>query len=181
MIEEAHPSHRGRILRASAELSATRKHFLRADGTIDQEYLDLRVAPGQLLAAHCAGPLRRRLCASWTTSAAHTSHGADPQVYIPERYVIGMMGFTGQRIAGLCRSCTLDPGWRYAGLAAWHALLMSLIELLARPYGEGREPETFQSREATPRRRCACRRWRRMRRRWMARAIEYHDVSSWHG
>jgi nitrite reductase/ring-hydroxylating ferredoxin subunit len=80
---------------------------------------------------------------------AHTSRGADPSIYIPERYVMGMIGFVQQRIAQAISQelQEVDPELALRATQAWNALLMVLLELLSRVYGEGREAETFQAPE----------------------------------
>src|SRR5512143_3053099 len=79
----------------------TRKVFLKKDGTVDQDYVELRM---------------RHLTNFWLRTAkgiydddyaryidyvgrAHTSHGADPRIYIAERYVIGQVGFVQHAIS----------------------------------------------------------------------------------
>jgi nitrite reductase/ring-hydroxylating ferredoxin subunit len=77
---------------------------------------------------------------------AHTSHGADPRVYIPERYVVGMVGFMQQRIAETLSAALngTDEGFEARALKAWSAFLTVLGQQLSRVYGEGNEPETYQ-------------------------------------
>jgi nitrite reductase/ring-hydroxylating ferredoxin subunit len=41
----------------------------------------------------------------------------------------------------------LDPDLELRGMRAWNRLMMVLLETLARPYGHGREAETFEPRE----------------------------------
>ncbi len=79
----------------------TRQLFLKKDGTLDHDYLQLRM---------------RHLTNFWLRTAdgvfddefaryidyvgrAHTSHGADPNIYIAERYVIGQVGFIQHAIS----------------------------------------------------------------------------------
>ena len=73
----------------------TRKYFLKKKGEIDQEYLQLRMH-------HLTKFWRRTAPAELDddyaayvdyVSQTHTSQGADPKIYIPERYVIGLVGF----------------------------------------------------------------------------------------
>lgn len=125
----------------------TRKFFLKADGTLDQEYLELRM---------------RHLTNFWLRSAdgffdeeyaryvdyvgrAHTSHGADPSIYIPERYVIGQVGFVQHAItqALVEELHPVDEALGHAAEDAWSKLMMVLLEMLARAYGNEREAETF--------------------------------------
>lgn len=129
----------------------TRKHFLKKDGTVDQDYLELRMQ-------HQANFWRRTMTAVFDedyarfvdyVGRAHTSQGADPRVYISERYVIGMIGFMQQRIAEALASelHAINPDLESRGLKAWSALLTVLTEQLSRVYGEGNEPETYQPQE----------------------------------
>ena len=96
---------------------ATRKHFLKKDGAIDQDYLEWRMQ-------HQAAFWRRTAQAVFDedyarfvdyVGRAHTSQGADPNIYIPERYVMGMVGFVQQRMTRRrsARSCRRSiPSWR---------------------------------------------------------------------
>ncbi len=130
---------------------ATRKPFLKQDGTVDQDYLELRMQ-------HQANFWRRTMTAVFDddyarfvdyVGRAHTSQGADPRIYISERYVIGMIGFMQQRIAeALARELhAINPDLESRGLKAWSALLTVLTEQLSRVYGEGKEPETYLPQE----------------------------------
>ncbi|MCC7354394.1 MAG: Rieske 2Fe-2S domain-containing protein, partial [Anaerolineae bacterium] len=125
----------------------TRKFFLKKDGTIDQEYVELRM---------------RHLTNFWLRTAsgvfdddyaryvdyvgrAHTSRGADPSIYIAERYVIGQMGMVQHAISEiLSRELRdRDDESEFRAVEAWDKLLMVILELLARAYGHEREAETF--------------------------------------
>ncbi|MCU0508227.1 MAG: Rieske 2Fe-2S domain-containing protein [Anaerolineae bacterium] len=130
---------------------ATRKHFLTKDGALDQDYLELRMR-------HQASFWRRTMTGVFDddyarfvdyVGRAHTSHGADPRIYIPERYVVGMIGFMQQRITEvLVRELhDRDPDLEVRGLRAWSAFLTVLTQQLSRVYGEGNEPETYQPQE----------------------------------
>ncbi len=130
---------------------ATRKHFLKRDGTIDQDYLTLRMQ-------HQTTFWRRTAQAEFDedyarfvdyVGRAHTSHGADASVYIPERYVMGMVGFVQQRLVEALTTelHTIDPDLEVRAIKGWNSLLIVLLELLTRPYGPGQEAETFQPAE----------------------------------
>ena len=78
----------------------TRKFFLKRDGALDEAYLQLRMR-------HNANFWRRTAEGGYDdeyagyiayVGRAHTTHGADPTVYIPERYVIGQVGFVQHAI-----------------------------------------------------------------------------------
>ncbi len=123
---------------------ATRKIFCRPDGTVDQPYLEMRMQ-------HQVSFWRRTAMGDFNddyarfidyVGRAHTSHGADPTIYIAERYVIGMVAFIGQRIRRVLTNelRAIDPDLERRGTEAWSELLMVLLELLVRPYSLGREP-----------------------------------------
>ena len=181
VIEKHIPGIVGEFYAQVLSFPATRKHFLKADGTIDQDYLELRMQHQASFWRRTASGVFDEDYARFVdyVGRAHTSHGADPTVYIPERYVVGMMGFVGQHIAGALAAelHELDPELEARAATAWHALLMVLLELLARPYGEGREPETFQAREAIdeePVHELAVETYEKAL--GIARSIEYRDV-----
>jgi nitrite reductase/ring-hydroxylating ferredoxin subunit/hemoglobin-like flavoprotein len=125
----------------------TRKFFLKKDGSVDQEYVELRM---------------RHLTNFWLRTAqgnydddyaryidyvgrAHTSHGADPRIYIAERYVIGQVGFMQHAISdALTRELRhVDEVLETQAIDAWDKLMMVILEMLARAYGTEREAETF--------------------------------------
>lgn len=125
----------------------TRQVFLKKDGSIDQDYVELRM---------------RHLTNFWLRTAdavfdddyaryvdyvgrAHTSHGADPHIYIAERYVIGQVGFIQHAIseALITELHDVDDDLEHRAVEAWDNLLMVLLEMLARAYGHEREADTF--------------------------------------
>jgi nitrite reductase/ring-hydroxylating ferredoxin subunit len=125
----------------------TRKYFLKKDGSINQDYLQLRMH-------HLANFWRRTASGVYDddyaryvdyVGRAHTSHGADPHIYIPERYVIGQVGLMQHAISEAITKelHEIDPEWEVRALKAWNLLMMVILELLARAYGEEREPETY--------------------------------------
>ncbi len=122
---------------------ATRGFFLHKDGTVDREYLELRMF-------HQAAFWRRAAQGSYGedfarfvdyVGRAHTSHGADPKLYIHERYVIGMVGYIQQRISDALADelGEYDPELARRASKAWNTLLIVILELLARAYRN--EPE----------------------------------------
>lgn len=128
----------------------TREHFLRKDGTLDQEYLQLRMH-------HLANFWRRTAYGIYDDNyaryidyvgRAHTSRGADPTIYIPERYVIGQVGFMTHAISEAINKelHDIDPDWEVRALRAWNLLMMVILEMLSRAYGHEREAETYASR-----------------------------------
>lgn len=125
----------------------TRKFFLNSDGTLNQDYLELRM---------------RHLTNFWLRTAegvfdddyaryvdyvgrAHTSRGADPTIYIAERYVIGQVGMMQHAISEAINRELSSQGSvvEFPAAEAWDKLMMVVLELLARAYGEEREPESF--------------------------------------
>ncbi len=160
---------------------ATRKLFLDKQGNIDQEYLAMRMQ-------HQATFWRRTASAVFDedyarfidyVGRAHTSQGADPSIYIPERYVMGMVGFVQQRIGAALDAelRDVDPDLAFRAMRGWNALLMVLLELLSRVYGEGREAETFQAPEAIdeePVQQLALETYERSL--GMARSVEHREV-----
>jgi nitrite reductase/ring-hydroxylating ferredoxin subunit/hemoglobin-like flavoprotein len=127
----------------------TRKFFLKKDGSIDQEYVELRM---------------RHLTNFWLRAAkgnfddefaryvdyvgrAHTAHGADPTIYIAERYVIGQVGFMQHAINEAITNDLRDVDDELETTAneAWDRLMMVILEMLARAYGNEREAETFDA------------------------------------
>ena len=128
----------------------TRKYFLRKDGTLDQDYLQMRMA-------HLANFWRRTAVGVFDdeyaryvdyVGRAHTEHGADPNIYIPERYVIGQVGFIQHAITqALTKELhDIDPDWEIRALRAWNLLMMVILEMLSRAYGNEREPEAYNTR-----------------------------------
>ncbi len=126
----------------------TRKFFQRKDGSLDTDYVELRM---------------RHLSNFWLRAAsgeygddfaryvdyvgrAHTSHGADPSIYIAERYVIGQVGFISHAISRALEQelrVLDDLDATHAALEAWDKLMMVILEMLSRAYGGEREPEAF--------------------------------------
>lgn len=136
-----------------------RQLFLHKDGTIDEEYLKLRM---------------RHLSNFWLRSAegvyddayaryvdyvgrAHTSRGADPNIYIAERYVIGQVGMMQSAISDAVSRDLRAAGdeSEYQAVEAWDKLMMVILELLARAYGHEREAEAYLEPVAVDKRRVA--------------------------
>lgn len=128
----------------------TRKYFIRADGSVDQDYLSLRMH-------HLANFWRRTASGVYDDDYAryvdyvgrsHTSHGADPNIYIHERYVIGQVGFVQHAISEAISKelHEIDPDWETRALLAWTKLMMVILEMLARAYGSERDPDTYAPR-----------------------------------
>lgn len=116
----------------------TRQPFLKPDGTLDQDYLQKRMQ-------HLTHFWRRTASGEYDedyaryidyVGRAHTSHGADPTIYIEERYVIGQVGFMQHAIhrALFDELHEYDPHLESAASQAWNKLMMVILEMLARAY-----------------------------------------------
>jgi nitrite reductase/ring-hydroxylating ferredoxin subunit len=123
----------------------TQKHFLRKDGTLDHDYLQKRMY-------HLSNFWRRTASGEYDdeyaryvdyVGRAHTSHGADPSIYIAERYVIGQVGFVQHAISSALASDLheYDPEMEARSVAAWNKLMMVILEMLARAYRDEHEIE----------------------------------------
>lgn len=126
----------------------TRKFFMKKDGTLDEAYLQLRMR-------HNANFWRRTAEGNYDdeyagyisyVGRAHTTHGADPTIYIPERYVIGQVGFVQHAISQALHDelHDRDEMFEHRAMEAWDKLLMVVLEVLARAYGNEREAEKFE-------------------------------------
>lgn len=127
----------------------TRKFFLRADGTLDQEYLELRMRHLTAFWLRTAGGVYDDEYARYLeyVGRAHTARGANPGIYIAERYVIGQVGFVQHAISTILMQNLRDTDvkWAEQAVEAWDKLLMVILEILARAYGEERETESFDA------------------------------------
>lgn len=130
----------------------TRKYFLRKDGTLDNDYLQLRMK-------HLGNFWRRTASGVYDddyaryvdyVGRAHTSRGADPNIYIADRYVIGQVGFMQHAISEAISKelHEIDPDWELRALRAWNLLMMVILEMLSRAYGYERDVETFAKPDA---------------------------------
>lgn len=138
IIEKHIPAIVGRFYAQLLRFPATRKHFLKPDGTVDQEYLEMRMQHQASFWRRAASGQFDEDFARFTdyVGRAHTSHGADPKVYIPQRYVIGMVGFVQRGIAEalVTELNEYDPDLAQRGARAWNSLLTVVLEMLTRPY-----------------------------------------------
>jgi len=125
----------------------TRKVLLKPDGTIDQEHVEKRMLFQINFWLRSASGVYDDDYASYIdyVGRAHTSHGADLNIYIAERYVIGMVGFMQRAIDQALDSelHDADHTMEDRAEAAWGRLLMVILEMLSRAYGNERAPETF--------------------------------------
>ncbi len=143
----------------------TRRFFLKKDGSLNHDYIELRMRHLTNFWLRTANGLFDDEYARYVdyVGRAHTAHGADPNIYIPERYVIGQVGMMQHAISeALVRELRgIDDDLELRAVEAWDKLLMVLLELLARAYGNEREAETFQAQR--PSIRTWWMRWRRKR------------------
>ncbi|MEP7200005.1 MAG: protoglobin domain-containing protein [Chloroflexota bacterium] len=125
----------------------TRKFFLKKDGTIDQPYLELRMRHQANFWLRTADGVFDDEYASYLdyVGRAHTSRGADPSIYVAERYVIGQVGFVAHAInEALTKELRHgDEDFELRAIEAWNKFMMVLLEMLAHAYGHEREAETF--------------------------------------
>ncbi|MDX1435975.1 MAG: Rieske 2Fe-2S domain-containing protein [Anaerolineales bacterium] len=123
----------------------TRRYFLKRDGSIDQDYLQLRMH-------HLTNFWRRTASTEFDedyaryvdyVGQAHTSQGADPKIYIPERYVIGQVGFVQHAVSEALEQelSEVDPDLARRASRAWNLLLMVILEMLSRAYSGEHEAE----------------------------------------
>lgn len=147
IIEKHLPAVIGRFYTNLLQYPPTRKFFLKKDGTVDEPYLQLRMY-------HQANFWRRTAGGEYDddyahfvdyVGRAHTTRGADPRLFIEERYVIGMVGFVQHAIVdALQRELReYNPELEMAAVKAWNKLCMVILEMLARAYGHERNAETF--------------------------------------
>lgn len=125
----------------------TRSFFLRPDGSVDEPYLELRMRHQMNFWLRTADALLDDDYARYVdyVGRAHTARGADPQIYVAERYVIGMVGVVQNAISmALLRDLEGDEPLRTVAVEAWDKLLMVVLELLSRAYGNERTAETFE-------------------------------------
>ena len=124
-----------------------RKFFLKKDGTIDQEYLELRMRHQSNFWLRTADAVFDDEYARFLdyVGRAHTSRGADPKIYIAERYVIGQVGFLSHAFAeALTRELRhVDEDLELHSVEAWNKVMMIILEMLARAYGHEKEADSF--------------------------------------
>ena len=145
VIEKHLPEIIGRFYTNLLQYPPTRQIFLKKDGTLDEDYLQLRMLHQANFWRRTAGGVYDDEYARFVdyVGRAHTSRGADPKIYIAERYVIGMVGFVQHAIidALMKELHDYDPDLEMRAIKGWNKLCMVLLEMLARAYGEEREDE----------------------------------------
>lgn len=148
IIEKYLPTIIGRFYTNLLQYPPTRKFFVKKDGRVDQAYLELRMYHQANFWRRTAGGEYGDEYAHFVdyVGRAHTSHGADPRLYIAERYVIGMVGFVQHAIVdALQRELhDYDPQTEMAAVKAWNKLCMVILEMLSRAYGGEREAESYE-------------------------------------
>ncbi len=127
----------------------TRKLFLKADGSIDQAYVELRMRHLTSFWLHAASGAYGDDFPGYLdyVGRAHTSHGADPRIYVAERYVIGQVGFMQHAISeAISRELrNQDETLEVHAIEAWDKLMMVILEMFSRAYGNEHEAETFDA------------------------------------
>ncbi len=120
----------------------TRQWFLKPDGTIDQDYLELRMRHLTNFWLRTASGVFDEEYARYVdyVGRAHTSHGADPHIYIAERYVIGQVGFLQHAITEILvrEFYVMDEVFTIRAEEAWGKFMMVLLEMLSRAYNPER-------------------------------------------
>jgi nitrite reductase/ring-hydroxylating ferredoxin subunit len=148
IIEKYLPGIIGRFYTNLLQYPPTRKFFLKPDGSIDQAYLELRMYHQANFWRRVGSGVYDDDFANFVdyVGRAHTSRGADPRVYIAERYVIGMVGFVQHAIidAMMKELEGFEDDLQARAVKGWNKLCMVILELLARAYGHEREAETFE-------------------------------------
>ena len=145
IIEKHLPDIVGKFYSHLLRYPPTRKFFFGKDGRLDQEYLQLRMH-------HLTNFWRRTASGIYDddyaryvdyVGRAHTSHGADPNIYIPERYVMGQVGFVQHALSEALQKelHEIDPDLEMRAVKAWNLLMMVILELLSRAYNDEHEAE----------------------------------------
>jgi nitrite reductase/ring-hydroxylating ferredoxin subunit/hemoglobin-like flavoprotein len=147
IIEKHIPAIVARFYSQLLRYPATRQFFLKKDGSVDQEYLQMRMH-------HQVNFWRRTASGDFSedyarftdyVGRAHTSQGADSRIFIPERYVIGMIGFVQRNILAALNEelHEIDPDLEARATKAWSSLLVVLLEMLSRAYSQDHQSENF--------------------------------------
>ena len=125
----------------------TRKFFLKKDGSLDIDYIELRMRHLSNFWVRTADAVFDEDYARYVDyiGRAHTSHGADPHIYIAERYVIGQVGFMQRAINQILidELHGQDDDLEHQAIEAWDKLMMVLLEMLSRAYNAERQEETY--------------------------------------
>jgi len=148
IVEKHLPNIISRFYTNLLQYPPTRKHFLARDGSVDEEYLQLRMFHQANFWRRTAGGVYDDDYANYVdyVGRAHTSRGADKRIYIAERYVIGMVGYVQHAIINALMEelGEFDPELEGRAIKAWNKLCMVILEMLARAYGHEREAEKYE-------------------------------------
>jgi nitrite reductase/ring-hydroxylating ferredoxin subunit/hemoglobin-like flavoprotein len=151
VIEKYIPDIVGKFYTNLLSYPPTRRVFSKKDGSIDQDYLQLRMHHLTNFLRRTASGVYDEDYASFVdyVGRAHTTHGADPKIYIPERYVIGQVGLIQHAISEALHKELHEfyPELESRASRAWNLLMMVILEMLARAYSdergiEGEAPDT---------------------------------------
>ncbi len=127
----------------------TRKFFLKHDGSLDEAYIELRMRHLTSFWLHAASGVYDDGFASYAdyVGRAHTAHGADPRIYVAERYVIGQVGFMQHAISQAISQelHQVDQAFEIRAIEAWDKLMMVILEMFSRAYGNEHEAEAFDA------------------------------------
>jgi 3-phenylpropionate/trans-cinnamate dioxygenase ferredoxin subunit len=147
IIEKHLPAIIGNFYTNLLQYPPTRKIFLKKDGSLDEDYLQLRMLHQANFWRRSAGGVYDDDYARFVSyvGRAHTSRGADPHLYIAERYVIGMVGFVQHAIIdALNRELhDYDSDLEMRAIKGWNKLCMVILEMLARAYGDEHQTEAL--------------------------------------
>jgi nitrite reductase/ring-hydroxylating ferredoxin subunit len=123
----------------------TRRFFQKPDGSLNYDYVQLRMTHlGNFWRRTASGPYDDDYARYIDyIGMAHTRRGADPNIDIAERYVIGQVGFVQHAISeSLSKELhELDAEWEVRALKAWNLLMMVILEMLSRAYHEDEKTE----------------------------------------
>jgi len=147
IIEKYLPDVIARFYEQLLRYPPTRRFFLKKDGSVDHEYVELRMRHQTNFWLRTADGVYDDDYARFLgyVGRAHTSRGADPNIYIAERYVIGMVGFVQYAfMQALTKELAYDEDFEDVAVGAWNKLLMVILEALARAYGHERVAEAFE-------------------------------------
>ena len=149
IIEKHLPAIIGSFYTNLLQYPPTRKFFLKKDGTVDQAYVQLRMFHQANFWRRTAGGVYNDDYAHFVdyVGRAHTSRGADPKLYIAERYVIGMVGFVQHAIidALMKELHGFDDDLEARAVKAWNKICMVILEMLARAYVDENSAEAYAS------------------------------------
>jgi nitrite reductase/ring-hydroxylating ferredoxin subunit len=130
----------------------TRVFFLKPDGSLNLDYLQKRMHHLTNFWRRTASGIYDEDYARYVdyVGRAHTSHGADPNIYISERYVIGQVGFMQRAInnAIFTELHDIDHELERRANRGWNLLMMVILEMLARAYETTTQDEEDESRFA---------------------------------